>query len=143
MSEGLSGGCLCGAVRYSAGGGAQIVGDCYCDDCRKSSGTSHCTHVAVMDAAFDVTGAPARYDRPADSGNMISRYFCADCGSPLFSRNSGMQGMAFLRASCLDDPDAVSPAMTVYAARAPRWARINPDGPVFETMPEGGVPGVE
>lgn len=138
MTIALEGGCLCGSVRYSASAQPMMIGHCYCVDCRKSSGTSHCTHAAVPDASFSASGDIKFYERPADSGNMISRGFCPACGSAILSRNSGMPGMTFIRASSLDDPESVEPQMTVYAARAPSWAVLDRARPVFEFMPEGG-----
>ena len=146
MSEALAGGCLCGAVRYRATGEPMMVGDCYCVDCRKSSGTTHCTHVLIADAGFSTSGEIKFYDRAADSGSIVSRGFCPNCGSAVVSRNSGLAGTSFIRVSSLDDPEAVTPQMTVYASRAPSWAVLDRSRPVFEEMPESGpqavVPGL-
>lgn len=131
----LSGGCLCGAVRYEANTKPEIVGECYCIDCRKSSGTGHCTNIAVPKDAFSVSGQLKFYDKPADSGNIVSRGFCPDCGSPVYSVNSGWDGMAFIRASSLDDPNAVTPMLSVYTSRAPSWDQPNADLPGFPEMP--------
>lgn len=141
MREVLEGGCLCGAVRYRATARPVVVGNCYCADCRKSSGTTHCTHAAVPDAAFSATGEIKFHERPADSGNIISRGFCPECGSAILSYNNGMPGMTFIRVSSLDDLDAVEPQMTVYASRAPAWASLDRSKPVFDVMPEGGPQG--
>lgn len=138
MAHGLQGGCLCGAVRYQVDVEPMMVGNCFCVDCRKTSGTSHCTHAAVPDAAVSVSGAVATYESAADSGNIVSRSFCPSCGSAIHSRNAGMPGMIFIRVSSLDDLDAVTPQMTVYASRAPAWAPLDRSKPVFDTMPEGG-----
>ncbi|MDE5457256.1 aldehyde-activating protein [Bradyrhizobium sp. CSA112] len=138
MSQGFTGGCLCGAVRFKSTADAQMVGHCHCIDCRKSSGTGHCTHLVVPEQAFYVTGSVTLYDRAADSGNIISRGFCGTCGSPIYSKNSGMPGVVFPRASVLDDPEIAKPQMVVYASRAPSWDHVNPALPVFATMPEGG-----
>ena len=138
MTKKLQGGCLCGAVTYETSAEPQIVGHCHCVDCRKSSGTGHGTHVGLPEAALTLNGDVKFYDRPADSGNIVSRGFCANCGSAILSRNSAMAGMAFLRASSLDDPDAVAPQMIVYASRAPAWDKMDPDLPSFSEMPEGG-----
>lgn len=138
MSQALEGGCLCGTVRYRATTRPMMVGHCYCTDCRKSSGTTHCTHAAVPDEAFSATGNIKFHDRPADSGNIVSRGFCPECGSAILSYNSAMPGMTFIRVSSLDDPDAVEPQMTVYASRAPAWATIDRSKPAFDEMPEGG-----
>jgi hypothetical protein len=51
-----------------------------------------------------------------------------------------MPGTAFLRASSLDNPDAVSPQMIVYASRAPSWDRMDENLPAFAEMPPGGPP---
>lgn len=130
----FTGGCLCGSAKYQVEGDVMIAGDCYCVDCRKSSGTSHGTHVALPDDKFEATGNVTTYDHPADSGNVVSRSFCPTCGSALYSTNSGMPGSVFLRASSLDDLDAITLGMSVYTSRAPKWARINPDAPSFPDM---------
>ena len=130
----INGGCLCGAVRYAASehsGG----GHCYCVDCRRSSGTSHCSHMMVPEQSFAVTGEVRFFDKPADSGNVVGRGFCPACGSAVYSTNSGMPGMVFVRASSLDDPGAFEPAMIVYASRAPGWAALSGDLPTFAEMP--------
>lgn len=140
MPKKLTGSCLCGAVRYETSAAPVVVGHCHCVDCRKSSGTGHCTHAAVPEEGLKVTGALKFYDRPADSGNIVSRGFCPKCGSAILSRNAAMPGMAFLRASSLDDPDAVTPQMIVYKSRAPAWDRMDASLPAFAEMPEGGPP---
>jgi len=138
MATNLKGGCLCGAVTYETQAEPQIVGHCHCVDCRKSSGTGHGTHVGLPEDALAVHGEIKFYDHPADSGNIVSRGFCGNCGSAILSRNSAMTGMAFLRASSLENPDAVTPQMIVYASRAPSWDKMDPDLPSFAEMPDAG-----
>lgn len=135
MTTTFTGSCLCGAVRFEAKGEPGIVGHCHCVDCRKSSGTGHCTHAMMPEDAVTIEGATTRFDKPADSGNMVSRHFCGTCGAPVYSTNSGMPGMIFLRASSLDDPDILTPGMIVYAGRAPGWDTMDDSLPAFETMP--------
>ena len=77
---GFKGGCLCGSVRYESSTDPMMAAHCHCVDCRKSSGTGHCTHLVVPKEAFSISGAVKFYDRPADSGNMVSRGFCPSCG---------------------------------------------------------------
>lgn len=138
MSDGFSGSCLCGRVAYAVSTLPRLAGHCYCTDCRKSSGTGHCTHVIVPDEAVEIAGDLKFYDHPADSGNIVSRGFCAHCGSPILSRNSGMPGMAAVRASSLDDPDIAAPQMAVYTSRAPAWDRPDAGLPGFPLGPEEG-----
>jgi hypothetical protein len=131
----LTGGCLCGAVRYESASGPLVAAHCYCIDCRKSSGTGHCTHVVVPAESFTLHGKAAQYDHPADSGTMVSRHFCPTCGSALFSTGDSGSGLVFLRASSLDDPDIATPQASVYASRAPKWDPVDPALPSFPEMP--------
>ena len=138
MAKGFEGGCLCGAIRYKSTEDPQMGGHCYCEDCRRSSGTSHCTHVVIPESGFTISGDVKFFDKPADSGNIVSRGFCPTCGSAVYSKNSGMPGIVFPRASSLDDMNVLSPHLTVYASRAPKWAILDEDNPIFQEMMEGG-----
>ena len=113
----FEGGCLCGAVRYR-GTEQKGVGHCYCIDCRKSSGTGHSTHMSVPKSAFSLSGELRFFEKPADSGNIVSRGFCPTCGSLVYTKNSATPDLVILRVSSLDDPEPFTPQMAVYATRA-------------------------
>jgi len=136
--SGFTGGCLCGRVRFESKADPVLAAHCHCTDCRKSSGTGHCTHIVVPDDGFSVTGEVKFYDRPADSGNIVSRGFCPNCGSAVYSTNAAMPGVCFPRASALDDLDVITPSMIVYASRAASWDQMDSNLPSFDTVPEGG-----
>ena len=135
MSVEFSGGCLCGAVRYESASAPVVAGHCHCHDCRRTSGTGHGSHLGVPEAAFNVSGEVKFFDKPADSGNMIRRGFCPNCGSAIYSTNSGVAGMAFIRASSLDDPEVFQPGLIVYASRAPSWDHMDAALTAFAEMP--------
>lgn len=135
LTRPLTGACLCGAVHYEIAAEPILTGHCYCEDCRRTSATAHATHVMVPEESFTMTGDVRGYDRPADSGNIVSRKFCPTCGSAVFSTNSAMPGFTFVRASSLDDLDAVTPGAVVYASRAPHWDPADPALPAFAEMP--------
>ena len=130
----IAGECLCGQVHYQceeeAGGG-----HCHCVDCRKTSGTGHGSHMIVPENAFSITGQVKFFDKPADSGNVVSRGFCPNCGSAIYSTNSAMPGLVFVRASSLNDIDAFKPQMVVYTDRAASWDHMDQSLPRFATMP--------
>ncbi|MGR3279202.1 GFA family protein [Acaryochloris marina NIES-2412] len=130
----FEGGCLCNAVRYE-GYDQQGGGHCHCIDCRKTSGTGHGSHMVVPQDKLKVSGEIKFFDKPSDSGNIVSRSFCPTCGSAIYSKNSGMPGMAFVRASSLDDPNVFQPQMVVYKKRAANWDFIDPTLPSFAGMP--------
>ncbi|MEK9725712.1 MAG: GFA family protein [Rhodospirillaceae bacterium] len=69
---GFSGGCLYGAVRYECVAAPIAGGNCHCLDCRKTRGTAHASHVVAPRATFQVTGETTAFDKPADSGNVVT-----------------------------------------------------------------------
>ena len=132
-----TGKCLCGAVSYEASGEPVFGGNCYCNDCRRSSGS----HVAVMaypSPALTISGAAKEFSSKGDSGMNITRGFCAECGSQLYSRSEGMPGMVLLKAGTLDDPEHYKPTMSIYASRAPSWDQPPAGLPSFPEMPPRG-----
>lgn len=131
----FTGGCLCGKVRYVCEGEPAMAGHCHCVDCRRSSGSGHSSHLAVPEPTVRIDGDVTIYASPADSGAMVSRAFCPTCGAPIYSTNSGMPDLVFLRASSLDDPEVFAPQMVVYASRAPSWDQIGGGLPTFAVMP--------
>ena len=84
----LTGGCLCGAVRYTAG--AETLGNaaCHCGMCRSWSGHVWAS-VMVPKDALKVTGAPKWFRSSGDA----ERGFCATCGTSLFWRADGADGV--------------------------------------------------
>ena len=130
----FTGGCLCEAVRYE-GREQKGGGHCHCLDCRRTSGTGHGSHMIVPEPAFSMTGELRFYESSADSGNIVSRGFCPNCGSAIYSTNSGMPGLVFVRASSLDDPEVFRPQLVVYTKRAASWDRMDLALPAFPEMP--------
>ena len=132
MTAPFTGGCACGAVRYECM--AEPLGsiNCHCRDCQRAGGTAYASVLRVPAASFRVIKGEARfYSVKADSGNTVSRGFCAECGAPLFSRLSGMPEVVGVRAGSLDDPSWHRPAMDIFTASAQPWDYMNPDLPKF------------
>ena len=133
--DAITGGCHCKAVRYVCNAEPQVAGHCQCTDCRRFSGSGHSSHMLVPEAAVELNGSAKGYAAPADSGNIVTRYFCPACGAPVYSTNSGMPGAMFLRASSLDDPARFRPQMVVWTRSAPAWDHVDPNLPGFPAQP--------
>ena len=81
----------------------------------------------VPSSAFSVTkGTPKRYTAVADSGRTLHRYFCADCGSPIYSQRNPNPGFVVVRAGTLDDPGDVKIATHIWTSTARAWDHIDP-----------------
>lgn len=124
----LAGGCLCGAVRYSFEGEVGAAGYCHCADCRRISGSAFGISVPVASAGFTITrGTPKAYTKPGDSGRLVTRYFCPDCGAPIYTQPPLHPDRVYIKAGSLDDPSAVKPNRQAWTASKVDWAEIDPD----------------
>lgn len=136
MSESFSGGCLCGAVKYTCEGEAMFAGHCQCTVCRKLSGTGHSSFFAVPADSLHLEGKTGFHEYGADSGNTVRRHFCSGCGSPIYAENSGMPELRMLCASNLDNPELFQPGLVVYTKSAVSWDHIGSDLHSFPAMPD-------
>jgi hypothetical protein len=85
--------------------------------------------------AVTITGKVSTYDRAADSGATVTRAFCPNCGSAVYSTNAAQPSVIFIRASSLDDPEIFRPQVVVYASRRASWDSIAGDLSTFDRMP--------
>ena len=124
----VTGGCLCGGVRYEYRGEVGSAGYCHCADCRRVSGSAFGISVRVEAAGFRITsGTPRSFTKQGDSGRSVARYFCPDCGSPLFTAPPLHPDIYFIKAGSLDDPTRVKPDRQAWTRSRVAWATIDPD----------------
>ncbi len=131
----LTGGCLCGAVRYESAGPILFSGHCYCSDCQKASGCGHITIVAVESASFKAVGPVSQFTKAGESGAAVVRSFCPTCGTALFSEPKMVAGTTMIRAGTLDDPSAIMPQMSIFTRSARPW-----DVPAADIPASPGAP---
>ena len=118
-TDGLTGGCQCGAVRYvlrvaAAGGDASL---CHCRMCQKAGGGPFMAFLGVPAEALAWTrGAPALFDSSATT----RRGFCDRCGTPLtFQRGPERIDVTL---GSLDDAGAVAPSSRLGAEGVLPWS---------------------
>jgi hypothetical protein len=89
----------------------------------------------VPAAAFRLTkGEPKRFTVQGDSGQDVTRCFCSDCGTPLFSEPPG-GAIRPVKAGTLDDPSGLKISGALYTSSAQPWSHIDRSQPCFEKMP--------
>lgn len=131
----ITGGCRCGAVRFTVSE-APIVGRvCWCKDCQKFGAGGPSVGAAFKWAAVTVKGEMRDYESVADSGTRMHRRFCPVCGTHLFSQAEPRPHLVFIRAGALDDPEIAKPSSTIWTKSAPSWACIDPHLPRMEGQP--------
>lgn len=130
-----SGGCRCGAVRYTLSAEPVATRLCWCRDCQYWALGNAAVNIMVPRAAVEVTGTPRHFESVADSGNRMTRSFCGDCGTQLFSASSGNLEYMVVRVGTLDDASGIRPTMAIWTGSAPPWAHIDPALQAFPRQP--------
>jgi hypothetical protein len=131
----MSGGCLCGKVRYSANADPAMVAVCHCKNCQKQAGTAFSLVVAIPKSAMSIQGQLKTYQDRGDSGQPVRRNFCPECGSPITSDVAAMPDLTFIKTGTLDDTSWLDPKMHVYCDSAQPWTPIPVGSQKFAKMP--------
>ena len=107
-----TGGCLCGAVRFSISGAMRGVINCHCGQCRRSHG-----HYAAYSAvgADDLTMTEDRGLKWYKSSDTARRGFCMECGSSLFWKPADKLHVA-VAAGSLDQPTGLVTTGDIFTA---------------------------
>jgi hypothetical protein len=127
-----SGGCHCGAIRYSVLGDPVYHAICHCGDCRRASGAPAVSWALFPRDAVTIEGSPRLYASSAPA----QRHFCGACGTSLFYTNeSTFPGMIDVQSATLDDPGALPLQLEVQTAERISWMPAA-DVPQFERYPE-------
>ena len=125
MAYSLTGGCACGAVRYTGKGDAKFAFHCQCRDCQHMTGSGHSTQFAIDRENFEVTGDLTWWNRDTDAGSIVSNGFCATCGAPVYGYTSRFPDNLMILAGSLDDPSMISPDRVFFADSAVVWDHIS------------------
>jgi hypothetical protein len=131
-----TGGCACGAVRYSTGHAPVFQNHCQCRDCQRRSGTGHGSWLTfAARAEMAITGEVTQWEVAGDSGKVKIHAFCPVCGTPTFLRFAAMPDLIAVPAASLDAPDRFTPQALTYRVRGLAWDVVDPSVPSFERMP--------
>jgi hypothetical protein len=124
----LEGGCLCGHVRYEAGGAPFHSTVCHCSMCRRAAGAPMVAWFTVPRAEFRlVLGAPARFA----SSDRATRTFCPRCGTPLTFEADEYPDEIDVTTASLDDPEAMPPRDHTHTETRLRWVRLADGLPTY------------
>jgi hypothetical protein len=131
----ITGGCLCGQVRYEITKNPITTANCHCRTCQKAVGAAYFPALFVPADALKISGTVKEYASLADSGHTMYRAFCPECGTSLFGRNSHFTGIRPVSAASLDHPEFFVPKKDMWVSAAQPWDFMNPDLPKFSGNP--------
>ena len=120
-AEGMrTGGCACGAVRFTARGEPSRVGLCHCMTCRQASGSIFNAFAIFPREAVEVAGETASWA----SSTLGRRHFCPRCGSQVFARDEGSREIE-MRLGAFDEPNLFRPTYEAWIGRRESWFRTD------------------
>ena len=132
MSDGLDGGCSCGAVRYRLRSEPLFVHCCHCLSCQRQTGSAFAINVLIEAGSVEiVAGDPRPVDVPRDDGSTQRIFRCPACQVAVYSEYTRPQ-VWFVRAGTLDDPSQVSPDVHIYTRSKRDWIALPESVPAFE-----------
>lgn len=118
MPEILTGGCLCGDIRFRIDAVPVEALYCHCRTCRHAHGAPVVAWLTLARAGFTVaTGTPVAYR----SSPKAIRCFCGRCGTPLTWEAVANPALVDVAIATLDDPAAVAPAIHLGTENRIAW----------------------
>jgi hypothetical protein len=105
--------------------------NCHCPDCRKASGATFASILAVESAGFQITRGKADVV-PYQSSPGKYRCFCRHCGSHVFARIDNRPELILIRAGSLDEDPGVQPQAHIWVKAKAPWHEILDDLPRHE-----------
>jgi len=128
-----TGQCLCGDVKYAISADPAMSVVCHCKNCQRQAGSAFSTIWAVPKAAVTFSGTSAKCyeDKTSESGGVVERYFCGECGSPIYSGLSAQPDMMYIKTGTLDNADDFIPALHLWADSKQPWVDIPADIPTL------------
>ena len=128
---GLTGGCMCGTVRYELKSEPFDCGYCHCRTCQLNSGAPAMVFASVADGDLIWTqGADAV--RSVPSSSFGHRSFCGICGTPFLMQVDHQPETVDFSVATLDDPGAVTPAFHLFWSSKVAWFDPRDDLPHYE-----------
>lgn len=137
MAEVLTGGCLCGAVRYCAELTVRFRPyACHCTDCQTRSGSAFGIQQSVMTNDLSLDGRLIRGEHVQPSGAAAGIYACERCLTRIYTDNDQRPGIINLRAGTLDNSQSLVPAAHLWTASKLPWVIIPDDAVALEGQPQ-------
>jgi len=123
----IEGRCECGSVRFKVEKVRETVTVCHCSQCRRTSGHLWAsTHAPFDMLKFDAQNGLKWYSSSADA----QRGFCKECGSSLFYRMNGEDGIG-IAVGCLDQTEGLHIGKHIFTDDSGTYYDVPKDAPTF------------
>ena len=128
MSEDITGGCLCRAIRYRCMADPSSMGLCQCERCQRQSGSAFLIAIVFpREAVTFVQGKLRTYASFDEEGSGLYRHFCPDCGSAVMITLDRYPGIRSMMGGTLDDKTRIKPTFSLWCSSGQPWLKL-PEG---------------
>jgi hypothetical protein len=128
----LTGGCVCGGVRFEVAEPLVSAGWCHCTRCQHRTGVNASAAAAVAPGSFRITQGEELVTEWTPPGGFI-KAFCSVCGGHLYSRSPDGWDRVSVRLGAVDGDPGIRPQYHQHTATAAVWQPLPDDGlPRFE-----------
>ena len=123
----LTGGCLCGGVRYEIHAPLVAAGYCHCTRCQRRSGTAASANGSLAPGSLRIVrGEELLRDYEPPDGAV--KAFCSACGSAMFTRPRDAGEYNAVRLGSLDADPGIRPQYHQFVEYAAPWEPLPDDG---------------
>lgn len=123
----ITGGCLCGAVRYESSGPPIPGSHCHCVDCRRHAGAPFVTWAGFRRSDLRFLTAPPR--ETAWVGRL--RGSCPQCGTALIITDGPDAAVIDVTVASFDDPAVVTPVAHIWTEDRLPWVHLADGLPIY------------
>jgi hypothetical protein len=123
----LTGGCLCGGVRFEIDAPPVSASYCHCTRCQRRTGTAASAQARIAPGSLRITQGEELI-RAFQPPNGFPKHFCGSCGSALWSQSPDDPDIASVRLGVFDEDPGIRPAWRQFVAYAAPWEPIPDDG---------------
>ncbi len=123
----LTGGCLCGGVRFEVTEVPEAAGYCHCTRCQRRTGTAAALSTRLVPGSLRIVAGEEliRAFRPPEG---FEKAFCSACGAALWARSPVDPDVISVRFGAFDGDPGVRPSYRQFVADAAPWEPIPDDG---------------
>jgi hypothetical protein len=125
----LSGGCFCGAVRYTVADEFAYALNCHCSNCRRTTGSAFKPFAGIARHKLSISQG---HDRLMTYGDETTHdAHCGRCGSLLYSvvREGAY---AHVTLGTLADDPSIRPTAHIFVGSKAPWFEITDDLPQYQ-----------
>ena len=133
-NQSLTGGCICGQVKYQIIDKPLFTQACHCKDCKVLTGSSYVENSSILENTLIVEGEVSSTELKAGSGASYKTYFCTKCGNYVYADYDSAVGRLTVRTKTLDNSEKFPPQVHIFTKDKDPWLNLSEDVICFKEM---------